>query len=77
MYNVACGGQAQYLAFAPTALFEGSTNARSARIHTRDDGRNIAAHTDTVSTDIIQTTKDVPIKGRKDGKSNTYSHIRD
>ena len=57
MYNVACGGQAQYLAFAPTALFEGSTNARSARIHTRDDGRNIAAHTDTVSTDIIQTTK--------------------
>jgi len=57
MYNVACGGQAQYLASAPTALFEGSTNARSARIHTRDDGRNIAAHTDTVSTDIIQTTK--------------------
>jgi len=68
MYNVACGGQAQYLASAPTALFEGSTNARSARIHTRDDGRNIAAHTDTVSTDIIQTTEDAPIKGQKEWK---------
>jgi len=63
------------LAFAPTALFEGSTNARSARIHTRDDGRNIAAHTDTVSTDIIQTTEDVPIKGQKEWKNRTHTAI--
>ena len=49
MYNVACGGQAQYLAFAPTALFEGSTNARSAKIHTRDDGRNIQIQSPQIS----------------------------
>lgn len=53
MYNVAYGGQAQNLAFAPTELFEGSTNARSILIHPRDNGRNITVHTCRVSTDII------------------------
>jgi hypothetical protein len=46
IYNVACGGQAQHMAFVPTALFEESANARSVWIHIH----TIAVHTDRAFT---------------------------
>ena len=59
MYNLACGGARPDIWHLPPLHYLKVQQMQGAFAY-------IPVHTDTVSTDIIQTTEGMPIKGRNE-----------